>query len=409
MAKIIFISDTHIGMNFVYNVDVRTGISQRSMDFIAAVERAVNYALENQVDAVIVCGDFYDSVLVGPTFRSIVRSRILEPLLKKEIRLIFVGGNHDAPVSLDKGSPLEDMLFLPNVLIARKPTHYVLHVGSEKLGFVLLPYLAPQQAVLLLQKDIGADITHQNWHATIQQYYKKLVQQFAKEYLADCATKILVGHYYFLGAKIRNLSSPEVLPGELEMTEEILSPDLFDLCVLGHVHLHQSFHNRRIVLPGAIERVDIAERDDPKGFILFDTQKHDWKFVNSSPRKMIKVDITIDESDLEPGQTIIGKIPIDVDNAIIRIDVVLTTWQKQLVAFNKLDKRLEKAFSTEVVFHTQTKETETNILRELTLDPLGLFEEFLEESAELRSHQDKDQIRQMGRQTIHEILTKGDQ
>jgi len=67
MAKILFVSDVHIGIRYPYRVNTRTGISQRTMDFIEALERVVKFAIKERVDIFVICGDLYDRVIIGPT------------------------------------------------------------------------------------------------------------------------------------------------------------------------------------------------------------------------------------------------------------------------------------------------------------------------------------------------------
>ncbi len=49
MAKILFVSDVHIGIRYSYRVDLRTGISDRTLDFITALSRVVDFAIKNNI------------------------------------------------------------------------------------------------------------------------------------------------------------------------------------------------------------------------------------------------------------------------------------------------------------------------------------------------------------------------
>jgi len=39
MVKILFVSDVHLGIRYPYHIDLRTGISQRTMDFVTGLKR----------------------------------------------------------------------------------------------------------------------------------------------------------------------------------------------------------------------------------------------------------------------------------------------------------------------------------------------------------------------------------
>ena len=59
--KILHFADLHLGVESYGRIDPTTGLSSRFLDFIAALDQVVDYALENRVDLVLFCGDAYKS------------------------------------------------------------------------------------------------------------------------------------------------------------------------------------------------------------------------------------------------------------------------------------------------------------------------------------------------------------
>ena len=96
MAKIIIVGDVHLGKRYTYRVDLKTGMSDRTLDFIDALSRVVSYAIQNQADIFIIAGDLFDRISVGPTLLRQVREKIWHPLIEAKIPIICIGGNHDS-------------------------------------------------------------------------------------------------------------------------------------------------------------------------------------------------------------------------------------------------------------------------------------------------------------------------
>ena len=57
--KLIHFSDLHIGVENYGMLDPDTGMSTRLLDFLAAYDEFVQYAIDNRVDAVLFAGDAY--------------------------------------------------------------------------------------------------------------------------------------------------------------------------------------------------------------------------------------------------------------------------------------------------------------------------------------------------------------
>ena len=86
-TRILHISDTHLGKR-QYGSDIRRE------DFADAFERAIDVAIERDVDAVIHTGDLFDDPV--PSLPTVMRAAdILEPLEKRGIPFYGIVGNHE--------------------------------------------------------------------------------------------------------------------------------------------------------------------------------------------------------------------------------------------------------------------------------------------------------------------------
>ncbi|MHA2297231.1 MAG: metallophosphoesterase family protein [Candidatus Hodarchaeales archaeon] len=375
--KIAFCSDNHIGLRFNYLIDPVTGISKRSLDFVEATAIIVKKAIEEKCKIFVICGDFYEHLQVGPTLRKIVREKIIAPIMYAGLKLIIIGGNHDSPQSLKKGAPYEDFSIIPGVEIARKPGRTVVELEEKKIGFFLLPYLSPSQIVKELEKH--GKIPRKDWLRSAQDLMKNIVDKSVQELEErNCDLKIIVGHYYISGSRIRETKSPEYLPGEFEFKKDMLALDRVDLVVFGHIHLHQTMENGKIIVPGATERNDFGEKEDPRGFIIYDTESMNWKYEQIPARELVHLKLGVKDGDMAPTQTLLEKIPDGLSDSVVRIDIETSKAQRHLIDLSKLDTRLTDAFYHEYRWILKEVVEDQTILETFTLDPFSLFNEFIE-------------------------------
>jgi len=86
-TRLLHISDTHLGKR-QYGSDIRRE------DFAKAFERAIEVAVEREVDAVIHTGDLFDDPV--PSLQTVMRAAdALEPLEERDIAFYGIVGNHE--------------------------------------------------------------------------------------------------------------------------------------------------------------------------------------------------------------------------------------------------------------------------------------------------------------------------
>ncbi|MDP6825038.1 MAG: metallophosphoesterase, partial [Dehalococcoidales bacterium] len=65
--RIVHLADLHLGVESYGRLDPTTGLSSRLLDCLTALDKVVDYALENKVDLVLFCGDAYKTREPSPT------------------------------------------------------------------------------------------------------------------------------------------------------------------------------------------------------------------------------------------------------------------------------------------------------------------------------------------------------
>ncbi|MHA1993572.1 MAG: metallophosphoesterase family protein [Candidatus Hodarchaeales archaeon] len=375
MAKIIIVGDVHLGKRYTYRVNLKTGMSDRTLDFINALSRVVTYAIENKADILIIAGDLFDRVTVGPTLLRLVRENIWYPLIKAKIPIVCIGGNHDSPQIHEKGSPLGEISLIPNSTVSRTPATIKVQAlnSKEEVGFLLLPYQTASQVVKFVEKRLGKPVEKERQMVLSQEYLKYYIENEMKQLTTK--SKIIVGHYFFQGSKINIIPYPDLLPHEFKFKKDMLPLAHIDLAVFGHVHTTQILHDGKVLVPGSLERVDFGETNEDKGFYVFETTTQKLEFISNNPRPLVKQVVEVPKVE-DPTTYIIEKLPPTVTDAIVRIIIKISPELKNKVRIPRIHQSLESAFYFELFWDTSVTQRDV-VLKDFVLDPLVLFNDFI--------------------------------
>ena len=104
--RILHFSDVHIGVENYGRPDPDTGLSTRLADFLYTLDEVVNYAIENNIDLALFCGDAYKSRDPSQTHQREFARRIAR-LSSAGIPVFMVVGNHDMPFTASRANALE--------------------------------------------------------------------------------------------------------------------------------------------------------------------------------------------------------------------------------------------------------------------------------------------------------------
>src|SRR5216110_1662581 len=300
MHEIVCVGDVHEGLNFDFRIDPETGISERALDLHGNFAKAAQWAIEHQASLFCVLGDLFDRAHVAPVFREMVRKDVIEPLGAAGIEVWILAGNHDEPRRTARSTSLDDYRGYAHVKVFRSPKVEIREVDGRKMGFILIPYMHPEQVVEQVRQALGKEVPRELAYEAARQTWKEWIHNRATD-LSAVDVRVLFGHFEFQGVRYASTAPSEVVPNDFTFTPEMV-PDAVDLVVFGHIHMHQTIGGK-IVYAGAPERIDWGERLDPKGFLAL-RPEGTWSFIELPARPMDKV-----EAAVGMGDDVTDKVP----------------------------------------------------------------------------------------------------
>ncbi|MFX1477957.1 MAG: AAA family ATPase, partial [Promethearchaeota archaeon] len=384
MTKIYFIGDTHFGKSYPYRKDYSLNISERNLDVIDNCEKIILSAIKDQADYVIFLGDLYDRKMISPTIRKIVREKIFVPLNKHNINTIIIGGNHDSVRSPKRGVDIQELSSFSNVEVYTNLHSQVIERNGTKLGFIFLPYIR-FEVLVNVAKEKGllpdAESTGKDDYILAQTILEQYIKNICENKLKNCDKRILMGHYYLDGAKIRETNNPSAIYGEFKFTKSMIQKDHFDLVIFGHLHLQQTvWDNERIIIPGSVDRIDFGERDSNKFYCTYDVEDDLLGFHEIECRTLLKETIEIPDDTADLTQYILEHLPKkeEINNSVCKISIIHPKAQEIKIDKKQIEGYFQIAFYADISYSEKATE-ELKKLREVNLDPLSLYHQFLDQ------------------------------
>ena len=232
--RIIHTSDWHLGQYFF--TKTRAQEHQQFLDWLLAQIR------EQQVDAVIVAGDIFDTGS-PPSYARELYNRFVVAIRDTQCQLIILGGNHDSVATLNESKSLLACLnttVIANVHTETPQAPIILYQKNHTPGALLcaIPYLRPRDMINSKSGQSGADKQGALKEA-IADYYQRQYQA-ALDLRKQLNVNIPIsatGHLTTIGASVSD-SVREIYIGTLEAFNATLFPP-FDYIALGHIHRPQ--------------------------------------------------------------------------------------------------------------------------------------------------------------------------
>ncbi|TLZ50815.1 MAG: hypothetical protein E6K18_06420 [Methanobacteriota archaeon] len=384
MPDVVCVADVHEGIGFGFLMDPETGVSARALDLHRNFVTAAKWAIEHGAKLFCVLGDLFDRTHVPPVFRELVRRDVIEPLGKAGIDVWLLAGNHDQPRAFARGTSLDDFRGYRHVKVFREPTTEVREFGGVKVGFVLLPYMHPEEIVKRMRERLNEEVSREQAYEMSRAIWRDWIADRTAS--LDVARLIVYGHFWIDGARPTE-SGYEVVPDEFTFTRDMFPPKM-DLAVFGH-----------LVYTGAPERIDWGERDEPKGFLALDAAKATWEFIELTAREMVRVAVTIG-IDEDPTAKILDALPANARDKLVRLEVTLPEALRPKVEQRRIDERLAGAFHYEVKWLVQRKDF--RVVEEFTMDPMRLLRGYVD--AHYKEHPRKAAIEADGEQILKEVI-----
>jgi exonuclease SbcD len=397
-------ADVHLGITNYAPVNPATGLSRRIDDFFSAFDQVIDYAIGNKADLFFLCGDTFKDPSATPTLLKMFATR-LRKLSEEGIKTVIILGNHDAPKS-GRAAPPEPFIELnvPNVFFFSKPDFLDLECRSGgKARIFAIPFRHPVKMASDRKKgktELDKDLLAQ----TFREEISRELEIFTRAGRKGADAVFLAGHLSVEGA-LAGSERMWATGEEYSVLPSAFDSEVFDYIALGHIHKHQAIKFKTpIVYPGSIERIDLGEADEEKGFVSVRVTKGtaNWKFVKLSIRPMynVKVDCTTVANPVEAvSEAVAGK---ETKDAIFNLEVTvkdpLSAEQRGAVA-----QKLTGTFWQQIIYRRQPTEKRATIgAFGTTLEPTQALSKYLK--AVKITEKERNLATKMGQQIIDETL-----
>ena len=350
MIRIIHFADLHMGLENYSRIDPATGLSTSFLDFQAAFDEVVGFALENQIDLVVFSGDAYKSRDPSQTHQREFARRVAR-MAAKGIPVFLLVGNHDLPNAIGRATAIEifDTLAIENVIVANQPGIYAVNTRGGPIQIAALPWLRRN---VLLNREETRHLSLEELKHRLEETLTHIIEDNAGK-LDPGLPAILSAHVSLANAALGSeramiLGQDPVLP-----LASVANP-AFDYVALGHIHKHQVLsHCPPVVYSGSLQRIDFSDEEDIKGFYVveIDPQKKlgeraTFEFHASRARRFLTIKTTVHASDPNPTVTILGDIArraADIPGAIVRVQIAIPEHSHGLVQEQEIHRALSQA------------------------------------------------------------------
>jgi exonuclease SbcD len=347
MIRILHFADLHLGIETYGRIDPATGLSSRLIDFLEAFDQVVDYALDNDIDLILFCGDAYKSRDPSQTYQREFAKRIRR-LVEKDKQVFLLAGNHDLPNVLGRATSVEifDTLSIKNVTVANIPQTYRIEMGKGALQIVALPWVRYGK---LLSRVDTKNLSLSQLNQKLQEILTNWINAQANA-LDTHIPAILAGHLSHSEASVGSEKIMTVGRDYFLLRSNIANP-AFDYVALGHMHRRQTVdHPVPVVYPGSLQSIDFGDEGDEKGFYVVQIDEKapkgkrlkDYEFHHIKTRRFLTVEV--DANTDNPNATVLQAIAKQkVKDAIVRVYIRVSAENEGLIQENEIRKALKDA------------------------------------------------------------------
>lgn len=260
--KLLHTSDWHVGKKI-------RGRS-RADEHRAVLAEIVDIARGNDVDAVLVAGDVFETASPTPESEEIAY-RALLALADDETSVFLIGGNHDNTKRLAALQPIMELGRIHVVAEATKPEDggvRSLAIGDETLVVASLPFVSQSRIVRAAQLMEGAAFEHAGVYADrIRSLVESLTGSFSEE-----AVNIVLMHAFVLGGASGGGERSAHLVDEYAVSAQAF-PATASYVALGHLHASQKIAGASAIhYSGSPLQLDFGESNQQKSVNVIDAR-----------------------------------------------------------------------------------------------------------------------------------------
>ncbi|MEE9365169.1 MAG: exonuclease SbcCD subunit D [Dehalococcoidales bacterium] len=385
--KILHFADLHLGVETYGHTDPTTGLSTRLLDFLASLDKVVDFAIENEVDLVIFCGDAYKTREPTQTQQREFARRI-NRLSANDIPIFLLVGNHDLPNAIGRATSTEifDTLSVKNVYVSNRPEICNIPARSGTVQVASLPWL---RRSALLSREETKNLDFEQMKERLQQALTGAIELHVSK-LDPTLPAVLAAHVWVAGAQIGTERLMTIGQEHVLLLSNVANP-AFDYIALGHIHKHQVLsENPPVAYAGSLSRLDFTDEADEKGFYLVEIEPEksgeqrqvSFDFHPLEGRRFLTIEVALEEQDSDPTATVlqaIAKQGKKIKEAIVRLDITVPAQLEGQLRDADIREALEEAHFSTVARET-VRETRLRLgqftAEEIT--PLEALKKYLE-------------------------------
>jgi exonuclease SbcD len=298
-------------MRFLHTADWHVGRMirgrSRADEHVAVLAEIATIAREQDVDAVLVVGDLFDTAAPTPEAERIVYRALLD-LADTGATVIVLAGNHDSDRRLQAVEPLlERGKVITRPVFAKPDEGGVVEVvsrdGKERAKVACLPFLSQRYVVR------AADLMEQEASDSTQQYaarVKLLLGALTAGFGGD-TVNVVAAHCMVDGATVAGSERTAHTIFEYAVPS-LAFPSSAHYVALGHLHRQQAVNGPcPIRYCGSPLALDFGEVGDTKGVLVVDAHVGAPADVTAVPlasgRRLVALDGTLDELRAHEGTT----------------------------------------------------------------------------------------------------------
>ena len=251
-----------VKMKFAHLADLHIGKRLYEYSLIDNQRDILNKIVElikkYNLDGVVISGDIYDKS-VPPVDAVGIMDEFLSTLVKLDIFIIIIGGNHDSVARLSFGSKIleKSRVFISPVFNGNiEKVELSDQFGS--INFYLLPYIRPINVKRVYQDFSGDSFT---------EALKFVIDRINPD---KSMRNVLVAHQFVTGAQ--KSDSEELYVGGSENVDYTLFDD-FDYVALGHLHMPQNVGRDTVRYAGTPLKYSFSEISHKKSMTIVDIKQ----------------------------------------------------------------------------------------------------------------------------------------
>ncbi|MCL2679618.1 MAG: exonuclease SbcCD subunit D [Dehalococcoidia bacterium] len=353
--KIIHFADLHLGVETYGHIDAQSGLSTRLRDFTDSFDRLIDYAIDNNADLVLFCGDAYKNRNPSQTQQREFARRI-KRLSQHGIPVFLLSGNHDMHNAYGRATAIEifDTLAIEGVTVANKPGLHRIETPSGTLQIVALPWLKRSNIV---GQEASAEMDFALLNQKMQQGLADVIARLS-ESLDPSLPAVLAAHVWVQSART-GTEDTMIIGQEHMLLPGTVALPCFDYVALGHIHRHQVLNRQPpVVYSGSLERLDFGDEDDEKGFYVVEIKNFDgirhttFEFNSIAGRRFLKIAARIEDWSLDPTGAALAAITPAVDDIrgnIVRLELSLPQDSVAMLDENRLRQAASEAYYFSIV------------------------------------------------------------